>query len=304
MKKYILQSICLLFILLVSNAGFVYAQTAVQTSGNETKWNWITSDDKYGKFYAPERVCIVSKQNNVPTRIEAWIKTAYTPGGAAETIPAMGLSKEITNPNSLKYSLALIDINPQERTLEYSQEIFYDNKGTVLASHKYTAPKVKEINSQSFDENFYDAIVDQVFGQGETTRAKATDRWAPLWQKTNAGTVISAAADTTTIRKSGSDIIVWVWQETKNSSKAVTDIKFYKKAYNLSSYSYKIISFSEWTPSSKWKSNNASLAGKYSSIIPDSNEDTELRMIKQYSDAHSAWVDRYQSKAAAVSTAK
>lgn len=300
MKKYIMFAIFSLLALFIISIGPVYAQAA----DAETNWSWITSDDRYGKFYAPERVRVVARQNGVPTCIEAWIKTAYTAAGAAETIPSMGLSKEIPNSSDLNYSLALIRINPQGRTLEYLEEIFYNKNGTVLASHWYDKPRLKEINSQSFDENFYDAIVDQVFNQGETARAKAADRWITLWRKVDAAAATSATADTTTIRKTGNDVFVWIWQENRNNSGgSIIDIKFYKKVFNLSSYSYKITSYSEWTPADGWKSNNASLSGNYMSIIPDSKEDMEFRMLKQYTDNQPNWVDRYQIGTASQSAA-
>lgn len=268
---------------------------AGQGSSPETAWTWLTSDTKYGKFFAPERVRVISQESGIPVCIEAWIKTAYTAEGAAETVTAMKLDKEIPNANNLNYSLALIEINPQGRTLQYKEEIFYDKDGNILTSHKYDKPKLKEINSQSFDENFYDAIVDQVFNQGETARTKADDRWITLWRRVNADTASSATADTTTMRKRGSDVFTWIWQETRNNStSAITLIKFYKKVYNISSYSYKVTAYSSWTPADGWQNHNASLTGQYSSIIPDSPEDTEYRIVKQYADAHPAWVGRYQ----------
>lgn len=302
MKKLFLTGVFFLFIFMAAAPSIIHAQAGQNTTG-ETSWTWIASDEKYGKFYAPERVRVTARENDVPICIEAWIKTAYTTAGAAETVSAMGL-KEISNPASLSYSLALIEINPQGRTLDYKQEIFYDKEGNILVSHKYDQPRLKEINSQSFDENFYDAIVDQVFGQGETARTKANDRWITLWRKVDADTASSSTADTTTMRKRGDDVFVWIWQETRNNStSAITQINFYKKVFNLSTYSYKITSYSGWTPVERWKDNNASLTGQYASIVPDSKEDMEIRMIKQYADAHPDWVNRYQTSGSKTTAA-
>ena len=38
----------------------------------------------------------------------------------------------INDPNQLVYSLARVQINPQERTLRYMEEIFYDKDGKAL----------------------------------------------------------------------------------------------------------------------------------------------------------------------------
>lgn len=286
----------LFFILLsfFSTPFFLQSALAAQANSTGTEWYWLTSDQKYGKFFAPTRVRVTSTENSTPVNIEAWIKTAYTPAGAIETVRSMGL-KEIANPNTLSYSLALVNINPQGRTIEYKQEVFYDKSGNILASHQYDKPKLKEINSQSFDENFYDAIVDQVFKQGETTRNTANDRWITLWRRVNAQDTYSSTADTTTIRKRDNDLIVWIWQENRsNSGSAVKQIDFYKKIFNLSTYSYKLASHSIWTPTAGWQNKNDSLNGQYSSIIPDSAEDTEYKVLKQYAASHAAWINRYQ----------
>ncbi|TCS76756.1 hypothetical protein [Pectinatus cerevisiiphilus] len=298
MKNSFLCLLFSLFIFMTFSPSLLHAQATqtTQKSTGGTTWTWIASDERYGKFYTPERVRVTTRDSNgTPTCIEAWIKTAYTPAGAAETVPAMNLTKEIPNPAVLSYSLAFIEINPQGRTLDYKEEIFYDKNGNVLVSHKYAQPRLKEINSQSFDENFYDAIVDQVFGKGETARTKANDRWITLWRQINAGMASSSTADTTTIRKRGDDVFVWIWQETRNNStSAVTQINFYKKVFNLATYSYKLTSYSSWTAADKWQDQNATLTGQYISIVPDSKEDMEFRIIKQYVADHPDWVNRYQ----------
>ena len=38
------------------------------------QWVWISSDQKYGKFFSPSNVQIKSKVNGVATCISAWIK--------------------------------------------------------------------------------------------------------------------------------------------------------------------------------------------------------------------------------------
>ena len=123
----------------------------------DSEWYWISSDDKYSKYFSMTRITTVSSQNNIPTCIEDWIKTGYAPGGAAETIANMKLP--INDPNQLVYSLARVQINPQERTLRYMEEIFYDKDGKALYTLKYDNPVNKDINSQSFDEKFYAMIV-------------------------------------------------------------------------------------------------------------------------------------------------
>ncbi len=264
------------------------------SSSNKTTWTWISSDSKYGKYYAPSRIYIVSKKGSIPVCIDAWIKTSYTGAGAAETVPAMGLEKQISDPLKLSYSLAHVRINPQGRTLEYLQEIFYDKAGNVLADNIYKSPHVKEINSQAFDENFYDAIVDDVFHKGETEHAKASDRWLSLWRIVGPQTTSSGSADTTTIRKRGNDLIVWIWAEERdNTGGTVKEIKFYKEVFNLVTYNYKIVEMSVWTPSNGWQK-SLNLDGQYLPIIPDSTQDIACHVLQRYAAENNSWVCRYQ----------
>lgn len=69
----------------------------------DSEWYWISSDDKYSKYFSMTRITTVSSQNNIPTCIEDWIKTGYAPGGAAETIANMKLP--INDPNQLVHSI-------------------------------------------------------------------------------------------------------------------------------------------------------------------------------------------------------
>ncbi|WP_196594173.1 hypothetical protein [Pectinatus sottacetonis] len=306
MKKNLLFLFSLLFIIFTS-IQTVFAQGIIHNAANsnETKWIWVYSDSRYGKLYAPSRITVTQRKNGIPICIEAWIKTTYSAAGAAETVSAMNMSKEIHKASDLRYSLALVEIDPQNRTIKYTREIFYDARGNILTSHVYDKPRLKEINSQSFDENFYDAIVDHVFNEGETQRAKASDRWITLWRNVNAYTAVSATADTTTIRKHGNDIIIWIWQETRNNTGGqIKEIRFYKKVFNLSTYSYRIAAYSLWTPKNKWQNKTNTLKNDFISIVPDSRNDWEFRSLKKYIGNHPKWVSRYQTEFVATPNEK
>ena len=105
------------------------------------QWVWISSDQKYGKFFSPSNVQIKSKVNGVATCISAWIKTAYTPGGAQEAIENYGIQASIPDPRTLSYSLALVEVIPQERKISYIQENFYNADGKVIWSTVYEPQK-------------------------------------------------------------------------------------------------------------------------------------------------------------------
>ena len=185
---------------------WMMAGTLAEAAANE--WVWIDSDTKYGKYYAPSHVKVESAINGVPTQLSAWTKTVYTAGGAQETIANYGIEASIPDPKRLAYSTALLLVRPQTREIEYVQENFYDPNNKVIWSKVYDPRTTKEINSQSFDEDFYVAIVDSVFHYGERERQKAADRWVLLWEsKSESGSMSSARADMTTMRMAGDNLI-------------------------------------------------------------------------------------------------
>ena len=151
-----------------------------------TEWYWLDSNDNYSKYFDPDSVTITKKVvtndgKEIAIEIEAWTKTAYSYEGAATTIKNYELTKILPDPRSLSYSLALLRVNPQNRTLQYVREDFYDANNQVVWSKE--EGRVKEVNSQAFDEEFYCAIVDEVFRMGERDRkrAPAAERWIDLW---------------------------------------------------------------------------------------------------------------------------
>lgn len=282
MMKLLKSIICLTVLIIF---GLIQAQTSFAA---DSEWYWISSNDKYSKYFSMTRIRTVASQNNIPTTIEDWIKTGYAPGGAAETISNMNLP--IKDPNQLVYSLARIQINPQERTLRYIEEIFYDKNGKALYTLNYAKPVDKDINSQSFDEKFYAMIIDRVFNKGEGGRLIADNRWLTLWSNTSG----DSNADTATMRQVGSDVYVWIWQQNKDNAGNVTSIQFEKKQYNLSSLSAKTLKYNFWSANTGWIDKTASLDKNMHSIIPESTEDVEFQKIKQYAAANPSWVKRYQ----------
>ena len=138
-----------------------------------TEWFWLDSNDNYSKYFDPNSVTVTKKVvtndgREIAIEIEAWTKTTYSYEGAAETIKNYGIAKILPDPRSLSYSLALLRVNPQNRTLQYVREDFYDANDKVVWSKE--AGGVKEITARSFDEEFYCAIVDEVFQMGERDR--------------------------------------------------------------------------------------------------------------------------------------
>lgn len=301
-KNFIVTAIIGAIIFLINNV----TCAAGNENSKEISWYYLNADDKYAKYFDPASVKVTKKATTddgkeVPTEIQAWTKTTYSYEGAESTIREYGITKTIPDPNSLSYSLALLKINPQTRTVQYMREDFYNPDGTVIWST--SEGRVKEINSQSFDEDFYAPIVDEVFRHGEVDRKNAKDRWIDLWSSTNdKGETIKVIADTTTMQLKGTNLIVWEWEETKNSAGQVTKIRFMKKAVNLPQGTERIAAGSMWTAATKWTDLNDEYDGAYKSITEDDPAYKGLTRLRAYAKGYSTWVTRYSINTEAGNT--
>lgn len=287
----------IIFSILIFNLN-VNAAAQNPPPSKDSEWYWLASNNKYSKYFAPISVRVLKQTSNeagkeIPTEIEAWTKTTYTNIGAAETIKNYGISNILPDSKVLSYSLALLKINPQTRTVQYSREDFYNAQNKVLWSK--TDGRIKEINSQAFDEDFYAAIIDEVFRQGEVERKKAADRWIELWTFTDPdGVTTTVTADTTTFQLKGTNLIFWEWQETKGANKKVSEIRFMKKSINLNQGTERMVSGEIWTASNKrWKALEDDYGGKYRMIKNNDPDYKGLIRLRAFAKGYSTWVKRY-----------
>lgn len=291
MKKLRLTAALLMFVLCLCATSFALADDA-----GGTDWYWLSSDEKYSNFFDPASVVatasVETARGRVPTEIEAYIKTGYSYGGAQETIAAYGIGEVIPDPAQLAFSVALLKVNPQNRTVQYMKEDFYDASGRVLWSH--TDGREKEINSQSFDEQYYDAIIDHVFHQHELERRVAQDRWQDLWTSEVDGLTTTAIADTTTMRRKGDNLIYWEWDTVKNVAGDTLEIKFLKKAVNLPQGTERIVAARYWSGQTGWKDMEDDMGGAYRLIKSGMPQADGLTVLRLYAKDHAAWVDRYR----------
>lgn len=291
MKKLRLTVALLMFVLCLCATSFALADDA-----GGTDWYWLSSDEKYSNFFDPASVVatasVETARGRVPTEIEAYIKTGYSYGGAQETIAAYGIGAVIPDPAQLAFSVALLKVNPQNRMVQYMKEDLYDASGRVLWSH--TDGREKEINSQSFDEQYYDAIVDHVFHQHELERRVAQDRWQDLWTSEVDGLTTTAIADTTTMRRKGDNLIYWEWDTVKNVAGDTLEIKFLKKAVNLPQGTERIVAAHYWSGQTGWKDMEDDMGGAYRLIKSGMPQADGLTVLRLYAKDHAAWVDRYR----------
>ena len=263
------------------------------------EWFWLDSNDKYSKYFDADSVTVKKKVvtsdgREIAIEIEAWTKTTFTYEGAAETIKNYGIGNILPDPKNLAYSLALLRVNPQNRTLQYVREDFYNDKDQVVWSK--AEGRVKEINTRSFDEEFYCAIVDEVFQMGERDRKRAPteERWIDLWTYTDStGATTTLSADTTTMRLKGSNLVLWEWQVKKDSSGKTAEIRFMKKAINLTQGTESIKDGQIWTPNNSWQELKDEYDGAYHMIASDEPDYKGLVRLRAYVKNNSRWVSRY-----------
>ncbi|EJO23530.1 hypothetical protein HMPREF1148_0251 [Selenomonas sp. FOBRC6] len=280
----------LLFLLLLCPAAF---------ADDGRAWTWLSSNDKYSKFYAPASVRVTQsvmptgKKEAVATEITADIRTSFSYEGAEETIRNYKIGHVITSPSQLSYAIAQVRVVPQTRLLQYVGETFYDAAGNVLWSKGVGTEK--EMNSQQFDEEFYAAIVDMVFHQGEMNRLRADDRWILLWtDETVSGIKTQVTADTSTMRRTGDNLVFWVWTEVRDADGKAVEIKFDKRAVNLPQGTERIVTGRYWSPSDGWQPLDDGYEGAYRMIVREAPEGRGLIRLRAFADGYSTWVNRYQ----------
>lgn len=285
MKRVSLLSVLLLF------CSFLVISTALAA----TTWKEISSDGKYDKLYAPASIKKVEETNGVATVIRASIKTVYSREAAEETVANYELGSALPDPSKLAYSVAEVDISPQHRTIEYVSEQFFDANDNVIWSKVYDPRTEKEINSMSFEEDYFTTIIDAVFYQGEGARCKAADRWISLWQTTAPdGSSTTVLADTSTMRQRGEDsIIYWEWTEEKDVLGQVTEIKFLKKVLNLKQGAQKILKGRSWNAENGWQ--QLAATGNYEKIALKSPAAGGLQRMRAYQKGYQYWLNRYRT---------
>lgn len=265
----------------------------------EYTWTFVSASDKYSKFYAPASVRVLqqimpaSGVSSVATEIAAEIKTTLSYAGAEETIRNYQIEHVIEDPGQLAYTIAAVRVVPQQRTLQYISETFYDAAGNVLWSK--AEGREKEMNSQQFDEEFYAVIVDAVFHQGEFDRMHADDRWILLWSDESSGGMrTQVTADTSTMRRMGDNLIFWAWTEVRDADGKAIEIKFDKRAVNLPQGTERMVTGKYWTPAEGWHPLEDAYEGSYRMIRSESSEGRGLIRLRAFADGYATWVNRYQ----------
>ena len=273
------------------------SSAAMAAPPTDEGWYWLNSDAKYSKFFAPQEVRVIKSlniagmENPIPTVIQGWVKTGFSYGGAQETIANYGIQDIVPDPAALACSLALVEVNPQNRTLRYLEEDFYDSKGNVIWSN-HTPRSEKEMNSQQFDETFYAAIVDVVFGMDELARLTSPARWIELWKaRLPGGGEESAIADTSTMRIKGEQLFYWEWVTKKDAQGNTEEVEFRKRVLNVPMGTVSTKDGKTWTAKAGWQSlEETDLT--FHGIPANSKEYPGLLRLRDYTAENLAWLYR------------
>ena len=131
-------------------------------------------------------------------------------------------------------------------------------------------------------------------GERDRKRAPTEERWIDLWSYTDdSGKTTTLSADTTTMRLKGSNLILWEWQVTKDSNGKTSEIKFMKKAVNLTQGTEVIKDGQIWTPNNSWQELKDEYDGAYRMIASDEPDYKGLVRLRAYVKNNSRWVSRY-----------
>ena len=131
-------------------------------------------------------------------------------------------------------------------------------------------------------------------GERDRKRAPTEERWIDLWTYTDStGATTTLSADTTTMRLKGSNLVLWEWQVKKDSSGKTAEIRFMKKAINLTQGTESIKDGQIWTPNNSWQELKDEYDGAYHMIASDEPDYKGLVRLRAYVKNNSRWVSRY-----------
>ena len=103
---------------------FLFVVCPAALAADARAWTWLSSDDKYSKYYAPASVRVTQsvtpsgQTQTVATEITGEIKTTFTYEGAEETIRNYNIGHVIQNPSQLSYAVAAVRVVPQSRIVQ------------------------------------------------------------------------------------------------------------------------------------------------------------------------------------------
>lgn len=218
------------FLLIVINCSVVFA---------ESNWEWIESNDYYGKFIDSNSIEIHREPiSNRLDYIYVWAKIVYSYEGARRHCNSYNLK---LSPDNLSYSLMKLKLNPRYSQVIRERIVFYDKNNEVLYENRN--------DNNSFDvyyHKFYAPYlyytVDKITDNHEYLRYKSNERYkyfvsTELNEKENYFEYL----DTMTMRNHNDYYSGYFWQvfQDKNTKERVavwlSELKFDKNKKTIES---------------------------------------------------------------------
>ena len=95
------------------------------------------------------------------------------------------------------------------------------------------------------------------------------------------------------MRMKDANLIYWEWLQRQDADAKVIEIKFVKKAVNLSKGTEKVLIGKYWSPSTRWQELEDDMEGRYRMIGEKSPEYKGLEILRAFAGGYSMWVHRY-----------
>jgi hypothetical protein len=244
-------------------------------------WEWIESDDKFGKYIAPDTIQVNRNGTGGLDNIEVWCKTAYTYKGAENILSQdNGSSAKGVTPGNLSYSLMKLKIYPESGKLERQREVFYKSDGSLLWTNE--KPYVAYVYYKTYYEPYFYFTIDKIAKDNEYARYKNEDHMLAVgsdkW---------TCGIDTMSIRENGSNISFYIWYI---GDKSISIVHEFIQSDNLADKTG-IVFIYDKIKDKTFEIPNPELTSK--ELVPDSVGYQIRQMILEYCQNNQAWIHRY-----------
>lgn len=261
-------------------------------SAQAVQWDWIQSDDKYGKFINPSSLVIISDKKGRLEYLDVTVRNAYSLAGAQEEIASYGknINKTI-NPVLLSYSLQKLRLYPAEGLIDSEAVEFYDKTGTKLGQ----SGRISNLNVayRDFYAPYFYYTLDKFTTNREYEAWKSKNHYLTLRSlKDVDGSEHLVELDTLTVRARDDTVSGYVWYTTKKPGRDPQYL-LVQNRYNLKN--------SNWTRVEIYRNNSPQDRGEvYPKVsraltaAPGSLAAKERNEVLKYYHNHQDWVHRYE----------
>lgn len=279
------------FLVSVLGAVCIWGQVAL-AADNPVKWDWIQSDDNYGKFIDSGSIVLISNGSGKLEHIDVTVRNAYSLNGAREEVASYGkeLSKAI-DPAALAYSIQKLRLYPEAGRLDSQETLFYNKAGVKLGQ----GGRLVNLNVafRDFYAPYFYYTLDKITTNREYEAWKSKEHYLTLRSlKDVDGTEYLAELDTLTLREQANVVSGYVWYTTQNPGTAPQYLLAYNQ-YDLKN--------TNWKRTEVYHNNGPKDRGetlptppRHMTAAPGSAAEKERSVVLKYYQEHQDWVHRYE----------